>query len=247
MLFVNRKLVRISTSLRPSSPRIILPPRKYIEIMNALFITLVLISLTIMLITSPAEAFPTMIAGVRSAIELSLKLLAIYAVWLSVLRMMEATGLDAKLSRLLRPVIRRLFKGESESAYSQISVNLSANMLGMGGVATPAGIRAMAAMQDGSDRITHNMALLIVINATSVQLVPATVIALRAAAGSEDASSVFFPTLIATTLSTLAGIIICKTLSLKSDPRTPKTRALSRDYAHIKSDFSKYIAKMRKS
>ncbi len=213
--------------------------------MNVLFTTLTLVSLTAMLIFSPAEAFPTMIAGVKSAITLSLKLLAIYAVWLSALKMMQATGLDKKLSKLLRPVIRRLFKGESEDAYDNISVNLSANMLGMGGVATPAGIRAMTAMQDGSAKATHNMILLIVINATSIQLVPATVIALRAAAGSADASDIFFPTLIATSVSTLSGIILCKVLSLKKDKSNDKTAALSLQFEQKKSDFCKYITQKR--
>ncbi len=188
-----------------------------------------------------------MIAGVRSAITLSLKLLAIYAVWLSALKMMQATGLDKKLSKLLRPVIRRLFKGESEDAYDNISVNLSANMLGMGGVATPAGIRAMTAMQDGSAKATHNMILLIVINATSIQLVPATVIALRASAGSADASDIFFPTLIATSVSTLSGIILCKVLSLKKDKPNDKKATLSLQLSQKKSDFCKYITQMRRA
>lgn len=187
-----------------------------------------------------------MIAGVGSAITLSLKLLAIYAVWLSALKMMQATGLDKKLSKLVRPVIKRLFKGENEDAYDNISINLSANMLGMGGVATPAGIRAMTAMQDGSAKVTHNMALLIVINATSVQLVPATVIALRAAANSADASDIFFPTLIATSVSTLTGIILCKVFALKKDAHNDKNKVLSQQFQHIKYDFGKYIAKMRK-
>lgn len=213
--------------------------------MNVVFSALVAISLAIMLFTSPAQAFPSMIDGVKGAITLSLKLLAIYSVWLSALRMMQATRLDQKLSRLLRPAIKRLFKGESDSAYSNISINLSANMLGMGGVATPAGIKAMADMQDGSNKITHNMALLIVINATSVQLVPATVIALRAAAGSSDASSIFFPTLIATTVSTVSGVLICKVLALKKDKPNDASKTLSPQFQQIKSDFCKFIVKKR--
>lgn len=214
--------------------------------MNILFTALILISIAVMLAVSPAQVFPTMISGVKSAIELSVKLLAIYAVWLSALKMMQATGLDKKLSKLLRPVIKRLFKGESDEAYSNISVNLSANMLGMGGVATPAGIKAMSLMQDGSEKITQNMALLIVINATSVQLVPATVIALRATAGSSDAASIFLPTLIATSISTLSGILICKTLSVKNDSPNRKTKTLSHNIGNVKSDFGKYILKMRR-
>lgn len=213
--------------------------------MNLVFTALILVSLGAMLFFSPAQAFSSMISGVQNAITLSLKLLAIYAVWLSVLNMLEATSLDKKLSRLLRPAIKRLFKGESDEAYGHISVNLAANMLGMGGVATPAGIRAMHAMENGSYKATPNMILLIVINATSVQLVPATVIAMRAQAGSANAASIFLPTLIATTVSTLSGIIICKTLQLGKKHNDDKSETLSAQYDDVKLRFGKYISKMR--
>lgn len=114
--------------------------------MNAAFTALTLISLVMLTYASPATAFPTMLQGVMNAITLIVKLAAIYAVWLSVLKMMQATGLDKKLSKLLRPLIKRLFKGESDETYNWISVNLAGNMLGMGGVATPAGIKAMKSM-----------------------------------------------------------------------------------------------------
>ena len=129
--------------------------------------------------------------------------------------MMQATALDKKLSKLLRPLIKRLFKKESDETYGWISINLAANMLGMGGVATPAGIKAMQSMSlEGQTVASPNMILLLIINATSIQLIPATVIAIRATAGSTDASSIFLPTLISTAVSTISGIILCKVFSL---------------------------------
>ena len=91
--------------------------------MNVAFAALTLLSLVMMTFAAPADMLPSMISGVSGAIVLILKLTAVYAVWLSVLKMAEATGLDRKLSRALRPVIRRLFKGESEKSYDYISVN----------------------------------------------------------------------------------------------------------------------------
>lgn len=183
--------------------------------MNAAFTALTLISLVMLTYASPATAFPTMLQGVMNAITLIVKLAAIYAVWLSVLKMMQATGLDKKLSKLLRPLIKRLFKGESDETYNWISVNLAGNMLGMGGVATPAGIKAMKSMAAEEQTVASaNMILLLIINATSIQLIPATVIAMRATAGSADASSIFLPTLISTSVSTISGIILCKVLAL---------------------------------
>lgn len=183
--------------------------------MNIAFLLITFASIVAMIIKSPESAFPTMIDGVGQAITLIIKLTAIYAVWLSVLDMMTKTKLDKKLSKLLKPVARKIFKNESEEAYDWICINLSANMLGMGGVATPAGIKAMSAMEDGSIKATDNMIMLLVINATSIQLIPATVVAMRASHGSQSASDIIVPTLISSGIATLCGMIICKVLSLK--------------------------------
>ena len=183
--------------------------------MSIAFLSITFASIVAMIIKSPESAFPTMIDGVGQAITLIIKLTAIYAVWLSVLDMMTKTKLDKKLSKLLKPVARKIFKNESEEAYDWICINLSANMLGMGGVATPAGIKAMSAMEDGSIKATDNMIMLLVINATSIQLIPATVVAMRASHGSQSASDIIVPTLISSGIATLCGMIICKVLSLK--------------------------------
>lgn len=201
-----------------------------------------------MTIRSPESAFPTMIDGVRGAIELSFKLCAIYAVWLSVLKMVEATALDKKLSKILRPVVCKIFKNESDDAYDKICVNLAANMFGMGGVATPAGIKAMSAMSDGSDRATDNMIMLLVVNATSIQLIPATVIALRAGANSQSPSDVILPTLISSGIATLCGMILCKVLSLKKNRNDSncKTSDLFSVNRKIKPSFCKRDTKSQR-
>lgn len=97
-------------------------------------------------------------------------------------------------------------------------------MFGMGGVATPAGIKAMSAMSDGSDRASDNMIMLLVINATSIQLIPATVIAMRAGANSQSPSDIILPTLISSGIATLVGAIMCKVLSLKKAILTKPTK-----------------------
>ena len=204
----------------PHTPR----PRQVNCYMNVAFTALVLLSLSLMTVVHPADALPTMISGVANAITLCLKLTAIYAGWLSVLKMMEATGLDKKLSRGLRPIIRRIFKGEKEESYDYITVNLSADMLGMGGVATAAGIKAMTSRCPEDGRAPDNMRLLLVLTATSVQLIPATVIALRAAGGSSNAASILLPTLISTTVATLCGALLCKVFALKARTSRHKTK-----------------------
>ena len=180
--------------------------------MNIVFTLLFISSCIYMLITNPTDIFPSMIEGVSGAINLVIKLIAIYSIWLSVLKMAEQTQLDKKLSQLLKPVVKKLFKGENDDAYKWISINLASNMLGMGGASTPAGIKAMENMQKG-DKATNNMDLLVVINATSIQLIPATIIALRASWNSANPSSIILPTLISSTIATVVGVILCKAFS----------------------------------
>ena len=183
--------------------------------MNIVFTLLFISSCIYMLVTNPTEIFPSMIEGVSGAINLVIKLIAIYSIWLSVLKMAEQTQLDKKLSQLLKPVVKKLFKGENDDAYKWISINLASNMLGMGGASTPAGIKAMENMQKG-DKATNNMDLLVVINATSIQLIPATIIALRASWNSANPSSIILPTLISSTIATVVGVILCKVFSKDS-------------------------------
>lgn len=194
---------------------------------------------------SPEAAFSSMIEGVCGAISLSIKLLAIYAVWLSVLEMTKRTGIDKRLSKILKPVAKKLFKGEKEEAYDWICVNVSANMLGMGGVATPAAIKAMEQMQDGSDKATHNMALLFTINATSIQLIPATVIAMRAASNSQNAADIIMPTLISSGIATLLGVIMCKALSLKKDDTVLPCRVANKTLNNRTDILSTHICNIK--
>lgn len=181
--------------------------------MNVVFLLLSVSGLVALTVVNPEAVFPTMISGATNAITLCLKLLAIYSVWLSVLKMLEKSGLDYKLTKLITPVTKKLFKGESDETYKYISINLASNMLGMGGAATPAGIKAMELMDDGSKTITDNMSLLLVISATSIQLIPATVIALRSSGGSTNPTDIMLPTLISTFVTTGVGILLCKIIS----------------------------------
>ncbi len=178
--------------------------------MNIVYFVMTISSLVLITAIAPESAFSIMLGGTKTAIELAITLVSIYAIWLSVLQIMEKIGANKLLYRMLRPVTKKLFKGESDMALQYIALNFSANLLGMGGAATPLGIKAMEYMQDGSDKATDNMILFMVINSTSIQLLPATIIGMRAAAGSTSASDIILPSLVATTLSTLIGVVLAK-------------------------------------
>ena len=156
--------------------------------------------------------------GASSAIELTVSLVGIMALWGGLMRVLERVGLMRALARLLSPLLRIFFpdavkKGNGDS---EIAANISANLLGMGNAATPLAISAMQKLKEnggGSDRATDEMISLAVLNTASFSLVPTTLLALRRAAGSTDPYSVILPiwivslacSLLSLTLTTLFG------------------------------------------
>ena len=177
--------------------------------MNALFVIMVTVSLSVMLVVDPAGAVRAALGGAENAVELSIKMLGVYALWLGVLGVMKRNGVSSLVSRLFRPLTKRLFKGESEEAHTLISQNLAANFLGIGSAATPLGIKAVAVMQ-GEDAVARdNTVLFLVLNACGVQLLPATIIALREQSGSVSPSDILLPTVIATLVTAAIGVTLC--------------------------------------
>lgn len=183
------------------------------------------VSLGLMIFTNPAAATGAMLDGAHGAVELSLNLLALYAFWLGFFSLIERLGLSRGLEKLLRPVIKRLFPSSDENTRKYIAMNMSANLLGLGNAATPMAINAIAGMEkDGSAKATTDMIMLTVISATSLQLLPTTVIGMRAAAGSANPADFLFPSLVATVLSTAIGIAGVKLCSLLFDRKKAKKR-----------------------
>ena len=178
--------------------------------MNAVFFLMVAAGLVYMTVTAPQQAFTVMLDGAGNAVELALSLFAVYAVWLSVLEIMDKTGISKAVNRLFSPLWRRIFRGEDEKSLEYISLNFSANLLGMGSAATPMGIKAMESMSRGREKASDNMILFLVFNATSIQLIPATVVGMRAAEGSANAADIILPSLLATVISTAVGVTLAK-------------------------------------
>lgn len=175
---------------------------------NVVFTLIFIVAVVIISVTSPDEVTASMLAGATNAVSLSLKMLAIYAVWTSVLKLMEKTGIDKKLTKLFRPLTRRLFRNESEKAVDLITLNVASNVLGLGNAATPAGIDAIYLMDDKSGVATKNMVMLTVIAATSLQLLPLTVLGLMTEYGSTAPSAIILPSIISTFSSTIIGVLL---------------------------------------
>lgn len=173
--------------------------------MNIVFFFIMLASIYLIAVDCPENVMTTMLTGVNNGVSLSIKLFAIYAIWLSVLKIIEKGNLDKSLAKKLKKPVEFLFKNESPKAYQYLSLNLSANMLGMGGASTPMGIKSIEEMKHHKNKV-----MLIVINSTSIQLIPTTIVALRA--GYNSVTDIILPSLIATIVTTFIGIVMVKTL-----------------------------------
>lgn len=202
-------------------------------------------SLGLMILTNPAAATGALLDGAHGAVELSLNLLALYAFWLGFFSLIEKLGLSRGLERLLRPVISRLFPSCDAETRKYITMNVSANLLGLGNAATPMAISAISRMDDGNPRASVDMIMLTVISATSLQILPTTVIGMRAAAGSANPADFLFPSLIATVLSTFIGIVGVKLCSKIFD--RDKTRGKARKAERARKRAARKLAREKRA
>lgn len=175
---------------------------------NVLFTIIIIASAAVIAFKSPDLLLPSLIRGGENTLKMGATLFTIYAVWISLSRLAEKSGLSGYAARALRPVARRVFATDDEKATQNLAMNLSCNLLGIGGAATPYAVKAIADLEREKNDFAQK--LLFVINATSIQILPTTVITLRAAAGSSAPFDIFLPSLIATAFSTFtaAGIFI---------------------------------------
>ncbi len=154
----------------------------------------------------------------KTAVELAIGLIGIMALWLGIMKIAEASGLITKLAGLLKPITTRLFPDvpPEHPAMGAMIMNISANILGLANAATPLGLKAMEELNKLNKKLgtaTDAMCTFLVINTSNVQLIPATVIAIRAASGSANPTEILGAVIVATTVSTIVGITAVKSLS----------------------------------
>ena len=167
-------------------------------------------SIMALLFTNPSIVISEMQGASMDVLMLCANLLAVYTIWMGILEIVDATGLGAKLAKLLSPLIKWLFKINDSETEKYIALNMSSNILGLGNASTPMGIKAMQRLDDGSGKITAPMIMLLIVNATSIQLFPTTVVGLRAAAGSVDPASIILPTILGTIITCITAITATK-------------------------------------
>jgi len=154
--------------------------------------------------------------GASAAVELCVSMAGIMCLWSGVMTVLERCGLTAGLSRLFRPILRRLMPNacRDKETLSVLSANLSANLLGLGNAATPLGIQAARRMARGAEgTATNELCLLVVLNTASIQLLPTTIAGVRSAMGSASPFDILPAVWLASVLSVLSGIFAARLLS----------------------------------
>ncbi len=152
-----------------------------------------------------------------AVMTLALPLIGLMAFWLGIMRIAEKSGLVDMLAKGLRPILIRLFPEvpAHHPAMGSMVMNMAANMLGLNNAATPLGLRAMQDLEKLNPRpgtATNAMCTFLAINTSSIQLIPATTVAILAAAGSKDPTAIIGTAFVATLFSTIAAIIVVKSL-----------------------------------
>ncbi|OGI00122.1 MAG: nucleoside recognition protein [Candidatus Melainabacteria bacterium GWF2_37_15] len=153
----------------------------------------------------------------KMAVEIAISLIGIMALWLGIMKLAEASGLIVLVSKVIKPVTRRLFPDvpADHPAIGNIAMNFSANALGVTNAATPIGIKAMKELQSlnkNKNTATNAMCTFLAINTAGVQLVPASIIAVLVAAGAKEPMVIIGPTILATGIALVSAIITVKLL-----------------------------------
>lgn len=156
----------------------------------------------------------------EKAVSLCISMLGILCIWSGIMEIAKKGGLIAQLTRLMSPLVRFLFPDipKNHPVTDNISLNIIANILGLGWASTPSGLAAMrdlAELNDYSARASDAMCNFLILNISSLQLIPITVISYRSSYGAASPSDIVFPAILATFASTLAGVLFIKLVSCR--------------------------------
>ncbi len=185
--------------------------------LNSIWFGMIALSVVCALMTGRlGELSSAVMDGAQTAVELSIFLLGSMCAWLGFLKIAEESGLSRLLAQALSPIIGRLFPEyrEDEEIQGKISMNLSANLLGLGNAATPLGLAAMKSMaeKNTTDSPTKGMILFVVMNTASLQLIPVNMAAMRANCGSAAPFSILPQVWITSAASLAVCMVACKLL-----------------------------------
>lgn len=222
--------------------------------LNTIWALMILIGVGVGILTGNMEAVGNgALESAGSAVTLCITMMGILSMWTGLMQVARASGLLNKMAGWLSPVIKFLFPAlpKESKAAEYIATNMVANVLGLGWAATPAGIKAMeelaaieeergtpgyAAGQEKTPRVaSKEMCTLLVMNMSSLQLIPINMIAYRSQYGSASPAAIVAPVIVATVISTIVAVIFCKVMAGKPEPSAEPGQVLER--ADLKQNF----------
>ena len=158
-----------------------------------------------------AQVAQAMLEAASDAVQTGIALAGGFGFFCGMLSILRVSGAVKWMGKRLRPGLKALLGPQlPQDALESVTLNLAANMLGLGNAATPMGLEAARRMGGRGEKASNALCLFLVVNASSVQLLPATVIALRAAAGSAEPAAIAGPALLASLISTAVGVAACR-------------------------------------
>ena len=151
----------------------------------------------------------------ETAVKLTITLLGTMCLWNGLMEIASNTKLINRITKILSPLVNFLFpeNKNNKKIHEEISMNIVSNMLGLGNAATPLGLKAMQSMQENNqnkDRLTDDMATLIILNTASIQIIPTTVIGIRMSLGSAQPTKIIFSVWFSTICSAIVGLAVTK-------------------------------------
>lgn len=196
--------------------------------MGYIWVFLIVVSIVTAIFTGKLqEVTQAIIDNAKLAVEISIALIGVMAFWLGLVKLAEKSGIIAIIAKLVQPITNFLFPEipKGHSALGNITMNISANALGVTNAATPIGIKAMQEMQTlnkQKDTASNSMATFLAINTAGFQLIPASVIAVLVATGSTNPTEIVGPTILVTLFGTIIAVITVKILQrffpIKTEP-----------------------------
>jgi len=210
--------------------------------MNAVWMGLIVVAIVVAAFTGHMEETTNAaMSSAKTAVELAIGLIGVMALWLGLMKIAEKAGLIQSLARILRPLLKRIFPEipHDHPAMGSMLANIAANMLGLGNSATALGLRAMQDLQKlnvEKASASNSMATFLAINTSSVTIIPATVIAIRASADSNSPAEIIGPVIVATLVSTTVAIIAARLLQRAVPAQVPDSEATSSDNPRLQAN-----------
>ncbi len=190
--------------------------------LNILWPILIIVSIIYSIFSGNIEATNNAVfKSAEEAIQLVITFFGTICLWNGIMEILKETSLMEKISKFLSPIMHFLFPeiNKSDKEYEEISMNIIANLLGLGNAATPLGLKAMKTMQEknkNKDCLTNSMAMFLVVNTAAIQIIPTTVIGIRNSLESKNPTNILFPVWISTICAAVVGIMVTKICILKS-------------------------------